>query len=133
MHRWKYNGLAVAVLFAMTGCNGALGYPGIFKGGGGSCTAPAADGYITCEDYLGSDYDSDVGKSLCANETMGTWSQDSCTASAALGTCLVEPADTGNAQTTQYTYYASADADGGVATTLGAETLCGLAGGTFSP
>lgn len=125
--------LLAAGLLAAAGCNGGLGYPGIFKGPGGSCTAPEVGGYVACEDYLGTDYDSAVGQSLCRNFTQGTWSQDSCPSSGALGTCSVVPLDTGDAQTVQYTYYPSPDPDAGTATALTAETACGLAGGTFTP
>lgn len=121
-----------SVLVTAPGCNGALGYPGVFNGAGGSCTAPAANGYVACEDYLGADDDSEVGQSLCANVTLGTWSQAPCPTAGALGTCLVVPIGTGDAQTRRYTYRASPDPDAGAATALTAETACGVAGGTFT-
>ncbi len=113
------------------GCGNALGYPGIFKGAGGSCTAPEASGYVTCEDYLGTLYDAQVGRSLCSNFARGQWSQSPCPTSGALGSCLVVPNDTGDSRTVQYTYYPSPD-DAGAAAALQAETACGLAGGTFT-
>lgn len=113
---------------------GPLGYPGVFNGSAGSCSYPEADGYIACEDYLGSDYYSQTGDSLCSNVTIGTWSGNSCSTSNTIGTCLVVPLDTGDAQTFQYTYYPSTDPDSGVtASALNAETACGLLGGTFAP
>jgi hypothetical protein len=125
----------VAGLVLAPACNqGGLGYPGVFNGSAGSCTYPETDGYVACEDYLGSDYYSQTGQSLCANVTIGTWSGDACSRSSALGSCVVVPIDTGDAQTFQYTYYASTDPDSGVtADALTAETACGLLGGTFTP
>ena len=124
--------LATGVLVA-SACNNGLGYPGVFEGPGGSCTTPEVAGQVACEDYLGTDYDSQRGQSLCANFALGTWSQTPCPRSGALGTCRVAPIDTGDAQTVQYTYYASPDPDAGAGTTLTAETACGLAGGVFTP
>jgi hypothetical protein len=113
---------------------GGLGYPGIFNGSAGSCTYPETDGYVACEDYLGSDYYSQVAQSLCANVDIGTWSGDACPTANTLGSCLVVPLGTGDAQTFRYTYYASPDPGSGVtADASTAETACGLSGGTFAP
>jgi hypothetical protein len=125
----------VAGLLAVSACpQGPLGYPGIFNGSAGSCTYPETDGYVACEDYLGSDYYSQTGDSLCSNVTIGTWSGDACATSNTLGSCLVVPIGTGDSQTFQYTYYAATDPDSGMtANALTAETACGLLGGTFTP
>ncbi|HUB06226.1 MAG TPA: hypothetical protein VMB50_04455 [Myxococcales bacterium] len=122
-----------AGLLLVPACNqGALGYPGVFNGSAGSCTYPETGGYVACEDYLGSDYSSQVGQSLCANVTIGTWSGDACSTANALGSCLVAPIGTGDSQTVRYTYYASTDPDSGItADALTAQTACGLLGGTF--
>jgi hypothetical protein len=123
-----------AGLLAASACNqGALGYPGVFTGSTGSCTYPETGGYVACEDYLCTDYDTQLAQSLCANVAVGSWSQDSCATSSSLGTCIVVPDGTGDSQTFQYTYYASADPDSGVTgTALTAETACGVAGGVFT-
>jgi len=124
----------VAALGMVSACNqGLLGYPGIFDKSGGSCTYPQANGYVACEDFLGSDFNSDVGHSVCVNVNLGTWSQDSCPTAGSLGTCSVEPSGTAEAQTALYTFYASADPDSGVtANALNAETACGRLGGSFA-
>jgi len=126
--------LLLAGLLMAPACNqGLLGYPGIFQGSNGSCTYPETGGTVACEDFLGSDYGTQLAQSLCANVAMGTWTQNSCATSNSLGTCIVVPDGTGDAQTFQYTYYASADPDSGVTgTALTAETACGVVGGVFT-
>ena len=125
--------LAAGLLLAPACNQGGLGYPGIFNGSAGSCTYPETDGYVACEDYLGSDYYSQTGDSLCSNVTIGTWSGSACPTANSLGSCLVVPIGTGDAQTFQYTYYGSADPDSGVtANAASVETACGILGGTFS-
>jgi hypothetical protein len=125
----------LAGLLTVPACNqGLLGYPGIFEGSAGSCTYPPTDGQVACADYLGTDFQTQLGQSLCANVVVGTWSQDACPIAGSLGTCLVVPAGTGDTQTYQYTYYAQTDPDSGVTGTgQSAETACGVAGGTFTP
>ena len=117
----------------VSACNGNLGYPGLFNGFAGSCTYLGPDGHTVCEDFLGTDYNSEVGQSLCSNVIMGTWAHDPCTSEGALGTCRIVPIATGDAQTIQLTYYASPNFDAGMPTTLTAETDCGVAGGVFTP
>jgi hypothetical protein len=132
MHSIKCAVLVVGA-FAGSACNGNLGYPGLFNGSAGSCTYPGLDGHDVCEDFLGTDYDSEVGQSLCSNVIQsGTWSQDPCPTAGALGSCRVVPIGTGDARTVEYTYYASPVSDAGPATTLTAKTACGVAGGTFT-
>jgi hypothetical protein len=136
MRDLKMNSIKCAVLVAglvsVSACNGDLGYPGIFNGSAGSCASPGSDGYSLCEDFLGTDFNSEVGQSLCSNVIIGTWSGDACPTSEALGTCMVVPIATGDAQTVQYTYYPSPSSDAGAATSLTAETACGVAGGVFT-
>jgi len=131
----------VAGLLGVSACNGDLGYPGLFNGSAGSCAyPPGSGGYNVCEDFLGTDYNSEVGNSLCSNVIMGTWSGDPCPTAGALGTCSVVPMATGDSQTVRYTYTYSSHGDGGPytdagaggATTLTAETACGVAGGVFT-
>ncbi len=126
----------VVGLLLIPACNqGLLGYAGIFDGAVGSCTYPEKDGYVACEDFLGSDGTQQLIQSLCANGAVaGTWSGDPCPTAGSLGTCLIVPIGTGASQDFRYTYSASTDPDSGVtANALNAETACGVAGGVFTP
>jgi hypothetical protein len=140
----KFAALVVGLLM-VPACNaGPLAYPGIFEGSAGSCTYPEADGYVTCQDFLGTDYSEQLGQSLCANvsssahpdavaASTGTWSQNACPTAGTLGICVVVPDGSGDSQTFQYTYTALADPDSGVtATALDAKTACGVSGGVFT-
>ena len=129
----KFAALMAGLLVAPACNQGLLGYAGIFDGAIGSCTFPESDGYVVCEDYLGSDYSQQLAQSLCANVSMGNWSADSCPTDGSLGTCLVVPFGSGESQTFQYTYTAQADPDSGVtASALNAQTACGVTGGVFT-
>ena len=130
----KLSALALCSVTLAACTPGLLGYAGIFDGAYGSCTYPETNGYVACEDFLGSDGSQQLIESLCANVAIGTWSPNPCPTAGALGTCMVVPIGTGSSQNYRYTYTASQDPDSGVtATALNAETACGVAGGTFTP
>ncbi len=125
--------LLVACCLTLAACNGDLGSPGLFNGSAGSCTYLGPDGHTVCEDFLGTDFNSEVGQSLCSNVILGSWAHDHCSNAGALGTCRIVPIATGDAQTVQLTYDASPNVDAGPPTALTAETDCGVAGGVFTP
>jgi hypothetical protein len=134
MNPRKFVLLTAGLLMAAACDQGLLGYPGVFTGSTGSCAYPESGGIVACEDYLGTDYDTQLAQSLCANVALGTWSQSSCATAGSLGSCMVVPDGTGDSQTFQYTYVAQADPDSGVTgNALNAQTACGVAGGVFSP
>ena len=107
----------VAALLALSACAGA----------GGSCqlNATSADGYVACEDYLGTEYNQGIGKNTC--ETAGgVYSSDPCSTAGALGSCLVF---INTAQEYSYTYLPSGT---GSASQVTLQSACGVAGGTYS-
>ena len=109
--------LLAAVLLSLTAC----------AGGGGSCllNSTAADGYVICEDYSGTQYNESVGENSC-NTVGGVYSADACSAAGALGTCVIF---INTAQDYTYTYLPSSS---GSASQIILQSACGVSGGTYS-
>jgi len=107
----------LAVSLALSACAGA----------GGSCllNATAADGYVICEDYSGSEFNQSVGENNC-NSAGGVYSADACATADALGVCTVS---VNAAQEYIYTYLSSGS---GSASQAALESACGVEGGTYS-
>jgi hypothetical protein len=96
------------------------------SGSAGSCLLTTSEGYDTCEDFLGTEYNSSAAQNACGQGN-GTYSSGPCSTAGALGICAV---GSGTADDYRYTYTPAADGGFVFPTTL--ESACGVAGGTFT-
>lgn len=116
--------LAFGAILPLAACGGPVG----------SCLFTTDAGYDYCEDFLGSEFSSNVAQNSCngpANAILGlpvgTYSSSPCSTAGSLGSCAI---GSGTADNYRYTYTPSG---GTPPTATAVESACGVAGGTFTP